>query len=275
MTAERPVPRAYRPAPPRRDVAPDAEDGLARGRGHRVRLRPRSRDRGSGSPTRLEWPVGVAIVVIPLLLLVTAPLFVRAARTETALRSRGAAGHRSLAAVRGQLLTGSVTPRDASVYHRVGSNLAQSFRHFDFAVDLKGSMPGTGGMNFVSGVAEVVTNGNEFATFLLFSWLGFIGCFLLYRAFVIALPDADHRRYALLIFLWPTMLFWPSSIGKDCWMIFTLGIGALGAARVLVRRPGGYSLLVVGTLLGSLVRPHVVLLELVAFGARVPHRPST
>ena len=81
-----------------------------------------------------------------------------------------------------------------------------------------------------------------------------------------ALPDADHRRYALLIFLWPTMLFWPSSIGKDCWMVFTLGIGALGAARVLMRRPGGYTLLVVGTLLGSLVRPHVALLELVAFG---------
>ena len=58
-------------------------------------------------------------------------------------------------------------------------------------------------------------------------------------------------------------------------MIFTLGIGALGAARVLVRRPGGYSLLAVGTLLGSVVRPHVVLLELVAFGARVPHRAST
>ena len=60
-------------------------------------------------------------------------------------------------------------------------------------------------------------------------------CF--YRAFVTALPDADHHRYALLIFLWPTLVFWPSSIGKDCWLLFTLGIASLGAARVLVRRP--------------------------------------
>ena len=49
-------------------------------------------------------------------------------------------------------------------------------------------------------------------------------------------------------------------------MVFTLGIGAVGAARVLTRRQGGYALLIVGTLLGSLVRPHVALLELVAFG---------
>lgn len=48
-------------------------------------------------------------------------------------------------------------------------------------------------------------------------------------------------------------------------MLFTLGIGALGAARVLVRRPGGYSLLTIGLLAGSIVRPHVALLELVAF----------
>ena len=35
---------------------------------------------------------------------------------------------------------------------------------------------------------------------------------------------------------------------------------------MLVRRPGGYTLLVVGLLLGSFVRPHVALLALLAFG---------
>jgi hypothetical protein len=112
----------------------------------------------------------------------------------------------------------------------------------------------------------VFTNSNAFGTFLLFSFLGFIGCYLLYRAFVTALPDADHHRYALLIFLWPTLVFWPSSIGKDCWMLFCVGIAALGAARVLVRSRGGYGLLVLGSLAGSFVRPHVSLLLLMAFG---------
>lgn len=49
-------------------------------------------------------------------------------------------------------------------------------------------------------------------------------------------------------------------------MVFTLGVGAYGAARVLTRRPGGYLLLTAGLLAGSLVRPHVALIELVAFG---------
>ena len=70
-------------------------------------------------------------------------------------------------------------------------------------------MPGTGGMKFITGIAEVFTNSNSFATFLLFAWIGFFGCYLFYRAFVTALPDADHRRYALLILLWPTLVFCP------------------------------------------------------------------
>jgi hypothetical protein len=213
----------------------------------------------------VRWPVGVAIVVIPLLLLVSAPLFTWAARRETRFDLAGLMATGLLLRFGGALYRFD-NASDATGYHAVGSGLAQSFRHFDFTVDAKGRIPGTGGMNFVTGIVEVVTNNNKFATFLVFSWLAFIGCFLLYRAFCIALPNADHRRYALLIFLWPTLLFWPSSIGKDCWMIFTLGIGAVGVARVLVRRPGGYVLLATGLLLGSVVRPHIGLLEVVAFG---------
>jgi hypothetical protein len=49
-------------------------------------------------------------------------------------------------------------------------------------------------------------------------------------------------------------------------MLFTIGIASLGAARVLVRKAGGYSLMVVGLGLGSFVRPHVSLMMLLAFG---------
>ena len=60
-------------------------------------------------------------------------------------------------------------------------------------------------------------------------------------------------------------------------MLLTLGIASLGAARVLVRRPGGYTLLVIGLLLGSFVRPHVSLMALLAFGVAllVGRREST
>ena len=54
--------------------------------------------------------------------------------------------------------------------------------------------------------------------------MAFAGCWLFYRAFQIAVPDGDHYRYAKLIFLWPSLLYWPSSIGKDSWMLLTIAI---------------------------------------------------
>ena len=208
--------------------------------------------------------VGVALVEIPLLLLLSTPIFILASRSEDAFD------------IGGLLATGLilrfaatyyrfVNASDGATYHIAGSDLAKSYRQLDFGADPKFPVPGTGGMRIISGVAEVFTNSNEFATFLLFAWLGFLGCFFLYRAFVTALPNSDRFRYALLVMLFPTLLFWPSSIGKDCWMLFTLGVAAVGAARVLVRKGGGYTLLVVGLFAGSFVRPHVSLLFLLAF----------
>jgi hypothetical protein len=104
-----------------------------------------------------------------------------------------------------------------------------------------------------------------FASFLVFTWLGFLGCYFCYRAFVTALPNADHYRYAVLIMMWPTLLFWPSSMGKDCWLVFCIGIASLGAARVLARVRGGYTLLVLALAAGSVVRPHVMLMVAIAF----------
>jgi hypothetical protein len=208
--------------------------------------------------------VGVALVEIPLLMLLTTPLFVRAARTE---RTFDLGGILAL----GLLLRFAASyyrylhAADAVVYHQFGMKLATDYRHLHFGTDPGAPFPGTGGMRIVAGVVEVFTNGNMYGTFLVFTWLGFLGCWFFYRAFATALPDCDRKRYALLVMLWPTMLYWPSSIGKDCWLIFGLGIASLGAARVLVRKPGGYTLLVLGTLLGSLVRPHVALLLAIAF----------
>jgi hypothetical protein len=121
-------------------------------------------------------------------------------------------------------------------------------------------------MRIIAGVVEVFTNSNSFGSFLVFAWLGFLGCYFLYRAFVIALPNASRYRYAVLVLLWPTLVVWPSSLGKDCWLLFTLGIAALGAARVLVRVRGGYLLLGIGLVAGSFVRPHVSLMFVIAFG---------
>jgi len=221
---------------------------------------------------------GVGLFMIPALTLLSTPLFLRAAREQRFDLAGLMAVGLMLRFLGCFLRLGNA--KDGGVYTIRGSVLAQSFQHLHFDIDTGAPLPGTGGMRYIAGLVATITNTSAIAEFLVFTWLGFVGCYLLYRAFVTAMPDADHRRYALLIFLWPTLLFWPSSVGKDCWLLFTLGIGALGAARVFVRRPGGYTLLIIGLLLGSVVRPHVALIELVAFafalliGRRVETRPG-
>jgi hypothetical protein len=210
------------------------------------------------------WQASASVVVIPILTLFTLPLFITMSRREHrfdlgGIAATGLALHFFAAFYR------MVHGFDAYVYDHEGDRIAAAFRHFNFGVDPGGPVPGTGGMHIVAGVVSVVAGANRAAKFLIFAWIGFIAAYLFYRAFVTALPNADHHRYALLIFLWPTLFFWPSSIGKDCWMLLTLGIASLGAARILVRKPGGYTLLVVGLLLGSFVRPHVALMALLAF----------
>jgi hypothetical protein len=223
--------------------------------------------------------VGVGLFLIPIFTLLTVPLLIRCNR-EKAFDLAGLVAVGLMLRVLATFYRFS-NAADGGVYSIKGGELARSFRNFKFDVDTGATFPGTGGMRWIAGLVATLTNTSAFAEFLVFTWLGFLGCYLLYRAFVTAMPNGDHRRYALLIFLWPTLVFWPSSLGKDCWMLFTLGIGALGAARVLVRRPGGYTLLAIGLLLGSVVRPHIALMELLAFafallvGRRVNQRPGS
>lgn len=209
-------------------------------------------------------PIGGGLLVAPVLLVLTAPAFVRAARTERSFDLAGLMATGLALRFVGAYFrfTNAV---DAHVYDRVGTELAESFRALRFDVDTGRPLPGTGGLRYLAGLVSVPFGTDQFAKFLVFTWLGFWGCVLLYRAFVTAMPDGDRRRYALLVFLWPSLAFWPSSIGKEAWMLFTLGIAMLGVARVLTRERGGYLLLIAGLAGGTLVRPHVMMLVVVAF----------
>jgi hypothetical protein len=82
---------------------------------------------------------------------------------------------------------------------------------------------------------------------------------------ITTVPDLKRYRYARLIFLWPSLAYWFTSLGKDSWMVFTVGLASLGAARVFRRSTGGYILLLGGLFLGSFVRPHLCLVALLAF----------
>jgi hypothetical protein len=164
---------------------------------------------------------------------------------------------------------------DAAHYDMWGRKLAPLFRHGEFSVDIGRRVMGTGFIQIVSGVVYVFTGATRFGGFLVFSWLGFWGLFLFYLAFRMAFPGGDHRRYAFLLFFMPSLLFWPSSIGKESWMMFVLGIAAYGTARVLVGKQSGYLILGLGLLGTVMVRPHVTLISILSvIAAYLMYRPE-
>lgn len=153
---------------------------------------------------------------------------------------------------------------DAIYYHRWGVLLAPEFRSLNFAVDTQREIPGTGTVRYVSGLVSVFTGSSIFAEFLVFTLIAFMGALFFYMAFVTALPNGDHKRYALLVFLWPTMVYWPSSIGKEALMTFGVGMASYGAARIFRRLRGGVIPLGFGLWLTFMVRPHVALVAFIA-----------
>ncbi len=166
-------------------------------------------------------------------------------------------------------------PVDALVYHREGIRLADLMRGFDLFPDTGREIPGTGWIRFVSGVVHVIDLDDMMTSFLIFSFLAFIGAYLCYRAFICAVPDGNHRRYALLIFLWPSLLYWPSSLGKEAWMILGLGVGAWGVSRLLTGRTAiGISVFALGLIIMALVRPHIALMAVVAGGVAMLAQPG-
>ncbi|MFG2824700.1 hypothetical protein ACGFX4_35380 [Kitasatospora sp. NPDC048365] len=154
---------------------------------------------------------------------------------------------------------------DAKMYHQRGSELARYLDTTDLLssgihYDLGMKVAGTGFIIIVTGVVYAVTGPTLVGGFLVFSWLGFWGLLFFWRALQIAFPEADARRYAKLVFFLPSLLFWPSSIGKDAWMMFCLGLTTYGVARLLDRRFGAFACIAIGSLGTAMVRPHVTVL---------------
>ncbi|MEV4614624.1 hypothetical protein AB0K43_18800 [Kitasatospora sp. NPDC049258] len=154
---------------------------------------------------------------------------------------------------------------DAKMYHQKGSALALYLDNTDLLsqgvhYDLGMKVAGTGFVIIVTGVVYAITGPTLVGGFLVFSWMGFWGLLLFWRAVQIAFPEADSRRYAKLVFFLPSLLFWPSSIGKDAWMMLCLGLTTYGVARLLDRRFGAFVCIALGSLGTAMVRPHVTVL---------------
>ncbi len=121
---------------------------------------------------------------------------------------------------------------DSYRYYRVGLDLAGQWQ--------TGIPPLTGRGAFGTQIVEWITGGlftiftpDLLGGFLMFSIIAFGGQLLLYAAFRRWAKPHQLKPYAFLIFLLPTYMFWPSSIGKDAIVVFALGGAAYFAARTL------------------------------------------
>ena len=217
-----------------------------------------------------------ALIVVAVLLALTIPLAVLLGRLD---EDRGLATL-LLAAFGAKMIGAWVRYKvlydvyegsgDAARYYDVGVQLADQIKQGNYAF---GEISGSRFMEILSGIAYTVLPRSELAGFVFFSWVAFLGLILFSRAIRIALPDADHRRYDLLLFFLPTLVFWPSSIGKEAWMVFVLGLASSGAARLFAHYPSGLVPLGLGLWGATVVRPHLALMVLAALGPAWLVRP--
>jgi hypothetical protein len=151
---------------------------------------------------------------------------------------------------------------DAAGYHNRGLDLADKFRALAFpGIPESNASLGTRFMGWVTGVVYTPFKPSILGGFFLFSAMALIGQVLFYAAFRRSAPRETWFKYALLIMFWPTLIYWPSSIGKEAFLMLFIGLAAYAAARIMEQyRP--MWLVVFGVAVGiiSVVRVHIAAL---------------
>ncbi len=155
---------------------------------------------------------------------------------------------------------------DWNRYVHQGALLSADYRHFNFTTPPDSrQIVNDGSVSIAAAIVMAIVGVNQLATFLVLSFLSFIGCILFYRAFTLTFAGGDHRRYALMLFLMPSLIFWTADISKEALMMLALGLIAYGAAKFLARQRGGFLLVAPGVFIGAYVRPNELLLMIAGF----------
>lgn len=214
---------------------------------------------------RLPYDVWGALVVVPVLAAISAPLIRRATAGDLArLRPYLWAGF-------GLKLAGAVASyyvrfdayggqADAGRYDAVGSVLAGDVRSgLTTPLSVLPLGQSTTFVEELTGLVYTVVGSSRLGGFMVFAWLSFWGLVLFLKAAIVAVPGLADRRYAVLLFAVPSLVYWGSSIGKESVVGFFLGLSAYGVALVLTdvtARRRGLVLAAVGLLGAARIRPH-------------------
>jgi hypothetical protein len=148
---------------------------------------------------------------------------------------------------------------DAKMYFEMGRAYATLIRSLDFGFafgegTMNGQWWGTQFVRTVTGFVVFFTGDSMRAGFLAFSLFSFLGLVLCVRAFGRAFGEHAELKFARWVWLWPSLWFWPSSIGKEALMLLGAGItiwGYMGAGRAR------WLIVVMGLAVTGAVRPHI------------------
>lgn len=165
-----------------------------------------------------------------------------------------------------QLYNGS---GDAVTYFEFGERYAEQFRQLDFSplwdrAQWRGSTWwGTQFMNYPTGFVVALIGSTMLGGFVVFSLFAYGGLVAFVAAFRNAYPDADAAPYARWVWLFPSLWFWPSSIGKESITLLGFGLAVYG----FVGRDGRMKLLplLAGLACVFAIRPQVAAVIILAF----------
>ncbi|MEN8238863.1 MAG: hypothetical protein ABFR53_06625 [Actinomycetota bacterium] len=146
---------------------------------------------------------------------------------------------------------------DATGYHGAGNILVAVWRGFEVPEMAIGTtfVDATTAFLYVPHVPTFLGG------FFLFATIAFLGQLLLYAAFRQGDRSGRLGWYAAGVFFLPTIVYWPSSIGKESLMFLFLGLASYGAAGLLKdHRLRWLTIFSVGVAGAAAVRPHVALI---------------
>ena len=163
---------------------------------------------------------------------------------------------------------------DAKGYDQVGWQFAQLVRKGNLVpkVDsIENLEDATRRLTKITGYVYAVIGHSQYAGFFIFALAAFVGLVLIARGVEIALPEVNTKRLYVALLFFPSLLFWPASIGKDAVMVLLLGLSVLGAGMLLAPRARPFGIVPFGLGLASMlmIRPHVGLMSVMAIAVAV------
>lgn len=158
---------------------------------------------------------------------------------------------------------------DAILYFDMGNLYAHRLADLDFGMFTNpwewehGRWWGTNFVYYVSGLVQLLIGPTMRGEFLAFALLSLVGLLALGLKAVRTTPRLDAGVYLLLLWCWPSLWFWPASLGKDAIVMMGLGIavaGYLGNGKRI-----GWLLLALGLALIFAIRPQVAAVVVMTF----------